>query len=93
MNAGWTPDVGYPDAPTATAIARKFSMYRTAVMPPNASTTQVRECDMAFHAGAEAMFDLLTTEAPDDEEKAMQFLASLKNELLARAQRYVSSGT
>ena len=83
----------YPNAPVATSIGRKFSMYRTAVLPPNAGPTQVRECDLAFHAGAEAMFDLLTNEAPDDEQQAMTYMASLKNELLARAQRYAKDRT
>jgi hypothetical protein len=93
MNRGWIHNVGYPDAPTNTAIARKFAMYRTAVMNPKAPPIQVRESDLAFHAGAEAMFDLMTQEAPEDEAQAMQFMASLKNELLARAKRYVKDGT
>jgi hypothetical protein len=89
---GWVPGQGYPGVQPATSIARKFVMYRTAVISPTASEVQVRESDLAFHAGAEAMFDLLTSEAPDDEDAAMQFMASLKNELLARAQRYMKTG-
>lgn len=85
----WIPGQGYPGVPAATSIGRKFDMYRAAVISPHASELQVRESDLAFHAGAEAMFDLLTTEAPDDETAAMAYMVSLKNELLARIQRYV----
>lgn len=90
---GWVQGQGFPGVPAATAIGRKFNMYRMAIMPTTAPEVQVRECDLAFHAGAEAMFDLLTNEAPNNEGEAMKFMASLKNELLARAQRYVKDGT
>lgn len=87
----WSWSEGHAGVPASTAIARKFSMYRTGVMPTSAGQTQVTECDLAFHAGAEAMLDLMTTEMPDDETAAMRYIASLKNELLARAKRYVST--
>lgn len=81
----------FPDAPISNAVAAKFTMYRTTVIPTNAGETQVRECDLAFHAGAEAMFDIMNEQAPDNEEDAMKFMASLKNELVARAIKYIKT--
>lgn len=78
----------YPNSPVSSDIATKFNSYRTLVMNPAAPPVQVRECELAFYAGCEAMFDLLMTNAPDDETAAMKYMESLKNELLTRAQRY-----
>lgn len=49
-------------------IGPEFETYREQVIPADAPPVQVRECQLAFHAGAHALFQLLMRRLDPDQE-------------------------
>jgi hypothetical protein len=73
-----------PDKP----IAAEWFSYRTCVIPSNAPDIQVRECRMAFYAGAQAFFGIMMKYLDPDAEPTdadMVLLDRCKDELEAFA--------
>ena len=58
-------------------IAAVFEGYRATVIPADAGPVQVRECRMAFFAGATALFTMLTMGVGDDDEPSEAEMAMM----------------
>lgn len=83
----------YPGDHTSNRVGQKFTLYRTAIIPATAPPVQITECSLAFHAGAEAMFDIMNeVDMELGEDGAVVELRAIKNELWERARRYVEKG-
>lgn len=63
-------------------IKKQWESYRKNVIPHNAPKVQVKECQLAFHAGATSMFNVAIAGLNDlTEDEAMQHLTNLREEL------------
>lgn len=69
-------------------VADQWQTYRQTVMHPEAPDLQINECQMAFYAGAAAMYSLFmrATEAELTDEEGADCLETLQTELEAFGQ-------
>lgn len=74
-------------------IASEWDKYRREVMPPDAPPTQIRECRLAFYAGAAALFGaVIGVLGPEDEptEEEMSAVSALHDELTTHARQVLA---
>ena len=82
------PNRPYPEAGISARLEPKFIVYRSLLLV-GALDIAVRRQEIAWYAGAEAMFDIMAfelTELPEDD--AADEMSKLKNALWLKAQQF-----
>jgi hypothetical protein len=65
-------------------VRSKWELYRSLVLPPDALPAQVSECQKAFYAGANCLFDLLMEDIEPGQgptDRDVQKLQNIRDEL------------